>query len=388
MLVWSSSPKYEVKEIVKIKKKLKKKYNKFFHRPPPGSSPGTIVAPFDPNPTRLLMLSYDAETVDNHETLHHVEGLKAKLDPNRINWISLIGMQNLGLIQDLCEEFGIHRLTVEDIHNQYQRPKVEYFDEYTYITVHVPQPEADNDVISILLGDKFVITLQDNPNEFFEAIRNRIQKKIGQIRNRDHSYLCYAMIDIVIDLYFPLTEAYAQKIESIETNILTGLKPVAIVDIFNMRSRVNSSHRILWSHNQLISQLIHDPESPFPEESIVYLRDCFDHTLQILEFLDNLKENARTLIDLHLSLQGHRSNEIMKFLTIITATFIPMTFISGLYGMNFNTSSPFNMPELNWKYGYFFALGMMGLAALSMLVYFYSRKWIADQNVLPSHERE
>jgi magnesium transporter len=373
---------------VKIKKKLKRRYHKLFHRPPPGSSPGTIVAPVDPNPTRLIILSYDCDTVDPHETLHEVAGLKHSLQPGRIHWISLIGMQNLDLIQDLLREFGIHRLTVEDVLNQYQRPKVEYFESYTYITVHVPQPDADNEVISILMGDNFLITLQDNPFDYLEAIRNRIQKKIGQIRNRDYTYLCYAIIDVVIDLYFPLTEAYAQRIEAAETNILTGLKPVAIVDIFNMRSRVNSSYRILWTHNQMISQLIHDPETPFAEESFVYLRDCFDHTMQILEFLDNLKENARTLIDLHLSLQGHRSNEIMKFLTIITATFIPMTFISGLYGMNFNTSSPYNMPELHWKYGYPFALGMMLLAALSMLTYFYSRKWIANQSILPSYERD
>lgn len=381
-------PRSEVREIVKIKKKLKRKYNKFFHRPPPGSSPGTIVAPFDPNPTRLLILSYDADTVDPHETLHGATGLKASLDPNRIHWISLLGMQNLSLIQELCQDFGIHRLTVEDILNPYQRPKVEYFETYTYLTVHVPQPDADSDVISVLMGENFIITLQDSPNDYLEAIRNRIVRKIGQIRNRDKSYLCYAVIDSVIDLYFPLTEAYAQRIEATETNILTGLKPVAIIDIFNMRSRVSNSHRILWSHNQMISQLINDPETPFHEDSFVYLRDCFDHTLQILEFLENLKENARTLIDLHLSLQGHRSNEIMKFLTIITATFIPMTFISGLYGMNFDTSSPFNMPELHWKYGYPFALGMMLLAATSMIIYFYSRKWISTSTGLPAIDKE
>lgn len=373
---------------MKIKKKLKKKYNKFFHRAPPGSSPGTIVAPVDPNPTRLLILSYDEQTVDPHETLHEAKGLKASLEPGRIHWISLLGMQNLTLIQDLCQDFGIHRLTVEDILNQYQRPKVEYFDEYTYLTVHVPRPESDSDVISILMGENFVITLQDCPTDYFEAIRNRIVKKIGQIRNRDQAYLCYAVIDSVIDLYFPLTEAYAQRIESTETNILTGLKPVAIIDIFNMRSRVSSSHRILWSHNQMISQLINDPESPFEENSYVYLRDCFDHTMQILEFLDNLKENARTLIDLHLSLQSHKSNEIMKFLTIITAIFIPMTFISGLYGMNFDTSSPYNMPELRYEYGYPMALGMMVLAASSMLIFFFSKRWVSTSTGLPKLDRD
>jgi len=370
-----------------MKKKLRKKYDKFFHRPPPGSSPGTVIAPFDPNPTRLMIMAYNADAVDC-KSLTEVKGLKAKLDPNSVTWISLLGMQNLPLIQELCAEFGIHRLTVEDILNQYQRPKVEYFDEYTYITVHVPKPDTDSDVISILMGDNFIITLQDTTADYLEAIRNRILKKIGQIRTRDRSYLCYAIIDTVIDLYFPLTENYAQKIETAESNVLQASKPVAIIDVFSMRSKLNFFHRILWSHNQMISQLIHDPETPFHEDSWVYLRDCFDHTLQILEFLENLKENAKTLIDLHLSLQGHRSNEIMKVLTIITATFIPMTFISGLYGMNFDTSSPFNMPELHWTYGYPFAIVMMILAGGSMLIYFYSQRWFSNQAPLGSYDRD
>ncbi len=330
---------------------------------------------------------YDAENVAC-KTLTDVKGLKKSLDPHSVTWISLLGMQDLALIQELCQEFGIHRLTVEDVLNQYQRPKVEYFDEYTYLTVHVPKPDTDSDVISILMGENFIITLQDSAVDYLEAIRNRILKKIGQIRSRDRSYLCYAIIDTAIDLYFPLTENYAQRIETAESNVLQASKPVAIIDVFSMRSKLNFFHRILWSHNQMISQLIHDPETPFHEDSWVYLRDCFDHTMQILEFLENLKENAKTLIDLHLSLQGHRSNEIMKVLTIITATFIPMTFISGLYGMNFDTSSPHNMPELHWRYGYPFALVMMILAGGSMLLYFYSQRWFSNQAPLGSFGRD
>lgn len=333
------------------------------------------------------MMVYDLDKVESR-VLSSAQGLKKNLDPEAVTWISLLGMQNISLIQELCHEFGIHRLTVEDVLNQYQRPKVEYFDEYTYLTVHVPKPDSDSDVISILMGEQFIITLQDSATDYLEAIRNRIQKKIGQIRSKDRSYLCYAVIDTVIDLYFPLTETYAQRIEVAESAILQASKPVAVIDVFSMRSKVNVFHRILWSHNQMISQLIHDPETPFHEDSWVYLRDCFDHTMQILEFLENLKENAKTLIDLHLSLQGHRSNEIMKVLTIITATFIPMTFISGLYGMNFDTSSPHNMPELHWKYGYPFAILMMIAAGASMLFYFYSQRWFSSQAPLAQLERE
>ncbi|MBC7661194.1 MAG: magnesium/cobalt transporter CorA [Chitinophagaceae bacterium] len=322
------------------------------------------------------------------DTPTSVKNLKQHIDPNIVTWISILGLQDVTLVQDICHEFAIHRLTIEDVFNPHQRPKVEYFDAYTYLTVHVPRPDSDSDVISILMGDTWIITIQNCASDYLEGIRARIQKKIGQIRQKDRTYLAYAIIDTAIDLYFPITENYAQLIESAETDILQATRPVAIIDVFSLRSKVNFFHRILWSHNQMISQLIHDPETPFGEESWVYLRDCFDHTMQILEFLENLKENAKTLIDLHLSLQGHRSNEIMKVLTIMTATFIPMTFISGLYGMNFDTSLPNNMPELHWRYGYLFAILLMVIAGGSMLFYFYKKRWFSNMPEIPRFDRE
>lgn len=361
----------------RLSRKIKRRYKKFFHRPPPGSSPGTILPLVDPNPTRIILTAYDSENIDVR-SLHNANQLKKNLGKFPVTWISIIGMQDLELIQAICRELGVHRLTLEDVTNEVQRPKVAYFDNYTYIVIHIPRfdDHGESDVVSIIMGKNFVLTIQDSAQDQTEAIRNRIQKKIGQIRMRGCDYLCYALIDMAIDLYFPMSEFYAQGLDVLESDIVRGGKPVAILDIYNMRSRLNYFHRILWSHNQMISQLIHDPESPFEAECQVYLKDCFEHTLQILEFLENLKENAKTMLDLHLSLQSHRSNEIMKFLTIITATFIPMTFITGLYGMNFNRDLPGNMPELDWAYGYPFALGMMVLAASLMLAFFFRKNWI------------
>ena len=345
-----------------------------------------MIPPLNAAPTTLKLLAYSPDEVfgAEHGDLPQVKKL---LDSYQVTWISVVGLQDVELIQKFCTQMGFHRLTVEDIINQNERPKVEHYDNYSYISVHVPKHDgrSESEMISILIGDHFVVSFQNTLVDYLEAIRNRIQKKVGQIRFKNCEYLCYAIIDAVIDMYFPIAEHYAQLLDVAEEDIIHGLKPVAVLEIYNMRSRINYFHRILWSHKELINQLMRDPESPMSEEICVYLRDCFDHTIQILDFLDNLKDNSKTLIDLHLSLQSHRSNEIIKFLTIITATFIPMTFVTGLYGMNFHQSSPWNMPELSWTYGYPFALILMACAASSLWLYFYKQNWFS---ISPATKRE
>jgi magnesium transporter len=361
----------------KLLTKRRNRYN-IFHRPPPGSSPGTVIDPIDPTPTRLALMAYDQDKLDARD-LDDIPGLSELVKSHQVTWISVIGLGKVPLIQKLCQELGIHRLTVEDIINQYQRPKVEYFDTYSFITVHIPRLDARNESehVSIIIGQGFVVSFQNSPIDYMESIRNRIQKKVGQIRFKGCDYLCYAIIDAVIDLYFPIAEYFAHKLELAEEEVVHALKPAAILDIYDIGSRLNYFHRILWSHKELLTQLIRDPESPINEDVTVYMRDCFDHTIQILDFLENQKDSSKTLISLHLSLQTHHSNEVMKFLTIITATFIPMTFITGLYGMNFNRASKWNMPELDWLYGYPFALSLMILSAGSLWLYFYRRRWFA-----------
>lgn len=369
----------------KLLKNHRLRYN-IFHRPPPGSSPGTVIEPINPTPTQLRLMAYDHEKLESRK-LEELPGLADMIKKYQVTWISVIGLGNIPLLQKLCQELSIHRLTVEDIINQYQRPKVEYFDTYSFITVHIPRLDAKNESehVSIIIGHGFVVSFQNSPVDYMESIRNRIQKKVGQIRFKGCDYLCYAIIDAIIDLYFPIAELFAHKLELAEDEVVHALKPTAILEIYNIGSRLNYFHRILWSHKELLSQLIRDPESPITEDVTVYMRDCYDHTIQILDFLENQKDTSKTLISLHLSLQTHHSNEVMKFLTIITATFIPMTFITGLYGMNFNRDSKWNMPELDWMYGYPFALSLMALSAGCLLVYFYRRRWFAPA---PATRRE
>lgn len=363
--------------MVRSRKKSRKKHH-LFHRPPAGSSPGTVLPPLNPQPTQVRMLAYSPEEVISHDELDPLK-FRAFRQSHPVTWVSIHGLSDVPRLQKLCEELGLHRLTVEDIFNQGERPKSEYYDHYDYVSIHIPRSEerSETEMISLVIGHGFVVSFQNTGIESLEGIRNRIVKKIGQIRMKGSDYLAYAMIDAVIDLYFPIAEHYAQKLDLVEEEIINTPRATAVFDIYKMRSRLNYLHRVLRSHQELLSQLMRDPESPFGDDACIYLRDCQDHAIQIIEFLDNLKDTSKTLIDLHLSLQTHRSNEIVKFLTIITAIFIPMTFITGLYGMNFNTSSPWNMPELNWIYGYPFAIVLMLCAAGSLLLYFYRQKWFA-----------
>jgi magnesium transporter len=349
-----------------------------FYRPPAGSSPGTVLPRPSASPTLVQALAYDPEHVyESHckqlSDIHHIRS-KAGLV-----WLQVTGLGDAGFIQELCHTFGIHRLTIEDILNQTERPKAEFYEHYAFISVHTPhkQGQRDSDMVSLLFGKGFVLTIQEHPIEALEAIRNRIQKKIGQIRFQNEEYLTYAILDTIIDLYFPIAEDFAEQLDSAEESIIHGQKPSAVLEIYNMRSRINAHHRLLWSHKELINELIRDPESPMNDDTCVYLRDCFDHCIQIIDFLESLRDTSKTLIDLHLSLQAHHSNEIIKVLTIVTSTFIPMSFISGVYGMNFDRTSRWNMPELGWEYGYPFSLFLMFCTAASLWFYFYRKKWFS-----------
>ncbi len=349
-----------------------------FHRAPAGSSPGTVLPPLYAQPTHIHCIAYDEEHVWEAETtaLRDIQALKERTS---LIWINVVGLADIEVIQDLCRWLGIHRLTLEDIFNQNERPKVEFYERYTYLSLHRPHRDGkkDSEMLSLILGHGFVLSIQGSAIEALDSIKTRIQKKVGQIRFKNEEYLAYAIIDAIIDLYFPVAEHYAELLDQAEELIIQAQKPNVVLDIYDMRSRINAHHRLLWSHKELINQLLRDPESPMNEDACVYLRDCFDHAIQIIDFLDSLRETSKTLIELHLSLQAHRSNEIIKVLTIVTSTFIPMTFISGLYGMNFNRDSKWNMPELDWTYGYPFALFLMFCTAASLWLYFYRQKWFA-----------
>ncbi len=349
-----------------------------FYRPPAGSSPGTVLPRISASPTSMTALAYDSERV-YEATCQSLADFQAVKSKTGLVWIQVTGLSDVPLIQELCQSLGIHRLTIEDILNQTERPKAEFYEHYTFISLHTPHKlgQRDSEMVSLVLGKGFVLTLHDHPIDAFAAIRNRIQKKLGQIRFKDEEYLTYAVIDTIIDLYFPIAEDFAEQLDSAEENIIHGQKSNVVLEIYNMRSRINAHHRLLWSHKELINQLMRDPESPMNDEACVYLRDCFDHSIQIIDFLESLRDTSKTLIDLHLSLQAHHSNEIIKVLTSVTSTFIPMSFISGVYGMNFDRNSRWNIPELGWEYGYPFSLFLMFCTAASLWLYFYRKKWFS-----------
>src|SRR4030095_7850244 len=235
----------------------------------------------------------------------------------------------------------------------------------------------DTEQLSIFLGRNYVLTFQEHPGDCFDTVRDRISKAGGRIRNCGPDYLAYALIDAFIDDYFPVLEKYGERLEELEDEVITRADTQVIAQIHQVKRDLLVLRRAIWPLREAVNSLVRDPTPLISEETRIYLRDCYDHAVQLIDLLENYREIASSLVEVYLSSVSNRLNEIMKVLTIFTVVFIPLNFIASIYGMNFNTeSSPWNMPELNWRYGYPFTLGLMAAVALSMLIFFRKKKWI------------
>jgi len=233
--------------------------------------------------------------------------------------------------------------------------------------------------LSIFLGRNYVLTFQEEPGDCFDAVRDRIAKGGGRIRNCGPDYLAYALIDAFIDDYFPVLERYGEKLEALESEVITRADNQLIAHIHQVKRDLLVLRRAIWPLREAINSLIRDPTPLISDETRIYFRDCHDHAVQLIDLLENYREIASSLVEVYLSSVSNRLNEIMKVLTIFTVVFIPLNFIASIYGMNFNPEkSAWNMPEVNWIYGYPFTLGLMATVALSMLIYFRKKKWIGS----------
>lgn len=292
------------------------------------------------------------------------------------SWISLSGLHETEKIVSLTEYFGIHPLVTEDILNIHQRPKVEFFDDYLFITLKVLDFEADThhigiDQISLILGDGYVLHFQEKRETLFEPLKIRIRENKGRIRKMKADYLLYAILDIIVDHYFLNLEKISDHIEQIEEKLMTDPSAELLNDIYRLKREVLFLRKSVWPLRETINQ-VGKNESPLVSNDInPYLRDLYDHTIQVIDSVETLRDLLTGMLDLYLSSVSNRMNQVMKMLTIIATIFIPLTFVVGIYGMNFEY-----MPELNWHYGYFGVLGFMFSIAAGMLVWFRWRKWL------------
>jgi magnesium transporter len=267
---------------------------------------------------------------------------------------------------------------VTDVH---QRAKVESFEGYIYIVARIIQPgdELETEQLSLFFGKNFVLTFQEYAGDHFDPVRKRLRENKGRVRSSP-DYLGYALLDAAIDAYFPLLEQYGERLEDLEDEIVVRPSRALIGRIHSVKKDFLTIRRAVWPLREALTVLYREPTPLVAEDTRLYLRDCYDHAVQLIDLLENYREIASSFTDAYLSSLGMKTNEVMKVLTIIATIFIPLSFIAGLYGMNFQTDrSPYNMPELAWRYGYPFALLLMTLTAGGLLLFFWRRGWLGSR---------
>lgn len=297
-------------------------------------------------------------------------------DTSLVTWIDVEGLHEIEIIRQVGDCQGLHPLVLEDILNTDQRPKLEDFVDYLYIVLKMLRTGENGEIVteqvSLILGANFVISFQEGvEGDVFTPIRERIRNGKGKIRTMGADYLAYSLIDAVVDNYFVVLEGVGERVETLEGEVMTKPRPETVREIHRLKRDMILLRKAVWPLREVIGALERRESKLITEPVVVYLRDVYDHTIQVIDAIEASRDMLAGMLDIYLSSISNRMNEIMKFLTIIGTIFIPLTFIAGVYGMNFQ-----NMPELHWQWGYYGALGIMSAVALTMLVYFKRKKWL------------
>ena len=342
-----------------------------------GLPPGTLVhiGERKTKKVRITVIDYD-ETQFEQEAVKTVEECLPFKDKPTVTWINIDGLHDVKVIEKLGRYFGLHPLLLEDILNTEQRPKMEDFGDYVFLVFKMlyyndktEQIEAEQ--VSLILGPNWVISFQECEGDVFDPLRDRLRKGKGRIRKMGADYLAYALVDAIVDHYFIILEEFGEKIEDTETELATNPTRETLQAIRTTKKEMIFLRKSVWPLRELVSGLERG-ESPLIQESTgIYLRDVYDHTVQVIDTVESFRDMISGMLDIYLSSISNRMNEVMKVLTIFAAIFIPLTFVAGIYGMNFEY-----MPELRWHWGYFGVLIGMASVTGGMLVYFRRKRWL------------
>ncbi len=295
-----------------------------------------------------------------------------------VTWIDIEGLRDAETFRKLSAILDIHQLALEDV-AYHQRPKVQLYNDHLVLVLYVVQgPELKLEQVTFLLKGQLLLTFQEGlVTDIFEPIRHRLSENGGQLRQRAADYLLYALVDAVIDSYFPHIDRLAERLELLEEECLTHPTQQTLASLRGLKKQLMDLRRSLRPMQDVMSNLTRFSSSFIEESNRVYFHDCFDHCLQLLDQVESYREQSSLLLDSYLSSLSNRMNEVMKSLTLVATIFMPLSFIAGVYGMNFNSErSLWNMPELNWTYGYPFALGLMILVAALMLFLVKRKGWL------------
>ncbi|MFP4540633.1 MAG: magnesium/cobalt transporter CorA [Opitutales bacterium] len=345
----------------------------------PGSSPGIesipeIHTPPSPGAVRVRCTDYAQETVEVHEIDDLIAFLEAPRPAGaKVRWLNFDGLHPW-VVDQVRRHFGFHTLAAEDVLRVPQRPKVESYEDHLFIVVRMlllKDEQAASEQVGIFLYGDTLITFQERAGDVWDPVRQRLQSSDSRLRQQDVSYLLYALLDAVVDHCFPILESYGDHLEKLEDEIMFNATTRVQRRIHAVKRELSLLRRVLWPTREVVSHLLREEGTELTDYAKTYMRDVYDHTIQVMDVVETYREMAASLSDLYMSVVSNRMNEVMKVLTIMASFFIPITFVAGVYGMNFE-----HMPELGWKYSYaVFWLVCLGMSA-GLGVYFYRKRWI------------
>jgi len=370
------------------KRKHRRHHNKILDRKA-GTRPGSLVVPAGAYPSRFFLMSFHEGYFEELEVKSLSELLqRVQAQPQARHWIDIRGYGDQAMLEQLTRELDLHPLQMEDVINDYQRPKVEEFDAHRLFIITrmlrwSPEFKTLEDVqLSLFTGPNYLLTLQSDYGDCLDPLRERIRRGKGVIRQRPAMYIAYAILDVVLDYYFPVMAEISHYLEELEQQVLLGPSKATLAQILDLKNELVRLRRITWPARDVMNELLRMGEATIPDALKVYFRDAYDHAVQLIDLVESQKETASGLVELYMSTVSNRMNEIMKVLTIISSIFIPLSFIVGLYGMNFAHEDPetgrvfpHSMPELYQPYAYPTLLLLMGILIMLQLYFFYRKGW-------------
>lgn len=350
----------------------------------PGSVPGTLIIEEGAPIPKIILIDYNEANATRLQ-VPTPEACAPYLDTESVSWVDVQGLGSEDILRRIGKVFDLHPLVLEDIVNVPQRPKVEQYEDQLVIIARMVTPKENgrgfySEQVSFILGKYYILTVQEEPeHDTFNPVRERVRTGKGTIRKQGADYLAYALLDTVIDGFFPILEAYGEHIEELEDEVVSNPTHQTLEKIHAMKRELLTLRRSIWPQRDAINCLIRDYSDMISTDVQIYLRDCYDHAVQVLDMVETYRELTSSLMDVYLSSVSNKMNEIMKLLTVISSIFIPLTFIAGVYGMNFNPDeSPFNMPELEWYWGYPACWALMITVASGLIYFFWKRGWFEN----------
>ena len=347
-------------------------------RAAPGTKPGTLNIAPDALASTIDVVAYDKDRIIERSRVRPKE-LQQLISQWPVVWVNVVGLGSEDALLKLAETFRIHPLAMEDVVNVHQRAKVDQYEHNVYCVIRMPETAKEqlSEQLSLVLGKNFVVTFQEGPGDCFDLVRARLRLEHSIMRQETQAdYLAYRLIDAVVDAYFPILEAIGDHLDHLDDRTTAGEGHAAFTELHGIKRELLMLRRAVWPLRDAVSELRNEATPYVSSQTRVFLRDCSDHAVQLIDLVEAYRDICGDLRDFYLSSVSNRMNEVMKTLTIIATIFMPLGFIAGLYGMNFNTDSPWNMPELSWKWGYPAVLAVMATSAASMLVYFKRRGWL------------